>query len=195
MCIWILQALALLLIFCNCKDAGWSYLGINSQLSSSLPCLLPFPPSLFCFILLVGRITDFFFFLMWKFLRHVWLFATPWTIQSMEFSRPEYWSGWPFPSPGDLPNIGLEPRSPALQANSLPTELLGKPSKKMRQLQLYVGFTMLFKEHPTRQSSRNPVTQETKNQSTHSLIRSLKIIFNWCQIWTDHKVTEASKIA
>ena len=34
------------------------------------------------------------------------------SIQSMEFSRPEYWSGWPFPSSGDLPNPGIEPRSP-----------------------------------------------------------------------------------
>ena len=40
----------------------------------------------------------------------------------MEFSRPEYWSGWPFPSPGDLPNPGIEPRSPALQVDSLPAE-------------------------------------------------------------------------
>ena len=45
----------------------------------------------------------------------------------MEFSRPEYWSGQPFPSPGDLPNPGIKPRSPALQADSLPTELSGKP--------------------------------------------------------------------
>ena len=44
----------------------------------------------------------------------------------MEFSRPEYWSGWPFPSPGDLPNSGIEPRSPALQVDSLPAELEGK---------------------------------------------------------------------
>ena len=41
----------------------------------------------------------------------------------MEFSRQEYWSGSPFPSPGDLPNPGIEPGSPALQADSLPTEL------------------------------------------------------------------------
>ena len=41
---------------------------------------------------------------------------------SMEFSRPEYWSGLPFPSPGDLPNPGIEPRSPTLQADSLPAE-------------------------------------------------------------------------
>ena len=45
----------------------------------------------------------------------------------MEFSRPEHWSGWPFPSPGDLPNLGIEPRSPALQADSLPAEPPGKP--------------------------------------------------------------------
>ena len=45
----------------------------------------------------------------------------------MEFSRPEYWSGLPFPSPGDLPNPGIEPRSPTLQADSLPAEPPGKP--------------------------------------------------------------------
>ena len=45
----------------------------------------------------------------------------------MEFSRPDYWSGYPFPSPGDLPNSGFEPRSPALQVDSLPPEPQGKP--------------------------------------------------------------------
>ena len=45
----------------------------------------------------------------------------------MEFSRPEYWSGKPFPSPGDLPSPGIEPRSPALQADSLAAETQGKP--------------------------------------------------------------------
>ena len=49
-------------------------------------------------------------------------------LQSMEFSRPEYWSGQPFPSPADLPNPGIKPRSPALKASSLPAELQGKPS-------------------------------------------------------------------
>ena len=52
--------------------------------------------------------------------------ATSW-VQSMEFSRPEYWSGQPFPSPGDPPNPWIEPRSPALQADSLPAEPQGKP--------------------------------------------------------------------
>ena len=51
---------------------------------------------------------------------------TLWTIQSMEFSRPEYWSGQHFPSPGDLSNPGIEPRSPALRADSLPAEPRGK---------------------------------------------------------------------
>ena len=45
----------------------------------------------------------------------------------MEFSRPEHWSGQPFPSPGDLPNPGIKPRSLALQVNSLPAEPQGKP--------------------------------------------------------------------
>ena len=62
-----------------------------------------------------------------KSLSHVWLFVTPWTVAyqapwSMEFSRQEYWSGLPFPSPGDLPNPGVEPRSSALQADTLPSE-------------------------------------------------------------------------
>ena len=45
----------------------------------------------------------------------------------MEFARPEYWSGEPFPSPEDLPNPGREARSPALQVDSLPAEPQGKP--------------------------------------------------------------------
>ena len=48
---------------------------------------------------------------------------------SMRFSRQGYWSGLPFSSPGDIPNPGIEPRSSALQADSLPTELQGKPSE------------------------------------------------------------------
>ena len=67
-----------------------------------------------------------------KSLSRVRLFATPWTVahqapQSKGFSRQQYWSGWPFPSPGDLPDPGVEPRSPALRAGSLLTEPPGKP--------------------------------------------------------------------
>ena len=46
---------------------------------------------------------------------------------AMEFFRPEYWNGQPSPSPGDLPNPGIKPRSPTLQADSLPSEPQGKP--------------------------------------------------------------------
>ena len=46
----------------------------------------------------------------------------------MGFSRQEYWTGLPFPSPGDLPNPGIEPRSPTLQVDSLPAEPQGKPN-------------------------------------------------------------------
>ena len=65
-------------------------------------------------------------------LSHVELFAAPWTVTgqaplSMEFSRQEYSSGQPFPFPGDLPNPGIEARSPALQADSLLSEPPGKP--------------------------------------------------------------------
>ena len=49
------------------------------------------------------------------------------TPPSMEFSRQEYWSGLPFPSPGDLPDAGIKPRSPTLQADALPAEPQGKP--------------------------------------------------------------------
>ena len=60
------------------------------------------------------------------------LSATPWTVayqapSSIGFSRQEYWSGLPFPSPGDLPDPGIELGSPELQADSLPTELSGEP--------------------------------------------------------------------
>ena len=60
------------------------------------------------------------------------LFVTPWTVAcqaplSMGFSRQEFQSGLPFPSPGDRPDSGIEPKSPALQVDSLPTELQGKP--------------------------------------------------------------------
>ena len=65
-------------------------------------------------------------------LSSVCIFAIPWTVAyeislTMEFSRQEYWSGLPFPSPGDPPSPGNEPRSPSLQADSLPSE----PHSKM----------------------------------------------------------------
>ena len=66
-----------------------------------------------------------------KLLSLVQLFATPWTVAyqaspSMGLSRQEYWSGLPFLSPGDLPDPGIEPGSPALEADALTSEPPGK---------------------------------------------------------------------
>ena len=71
-----------------------------------------------------------------KLLSPVRLFSTPWTVAcqaplSMEFSRQEYWSGLPVPSPGDLPDPAIEP-SPTFQADALPSELPGKPLDSQR---------------------------------------------------------------
>ena len=76
----------------------------------------------------------------------VQLFEAPWTVArraplSMEFLRQEDWSGLPFPSPGDLPNPGIEPKSPALWVDSLPAELPGKPNLKIKQ-----GVKTFFKQ-------------------------------------------------
>ena len=69
-----------------------------------------------------------------KSLSRVQLFATPWTVayqspQSMEFSRQEYWSGLPFPSPGDLPHPGIETESPTLQGILYQLSYQGSPQK------------------------------------------------------------------
>ena len=63
-----------------------------------------------------------------KLLSCVWLFVIPWTVAyqappSIEFSRQEYWNRLPFPSPGDLPDPGIKPTFPPLQADALPSEL------------------------------------------------------------------------
>ena len=67
-------------------------------------------------------------------LSHVRLFVIPWTVARqtplpMDFSKQEYWSGWPFPSPGDLSDPGIEPASPVLQADSLPLNYQGSPNE------------------------------------------------------------------
>ena len=72
---------------------------------------------------------------------HVRLFVTPWTVAyqaplSMRFPRQEYWSELSFFSPGDLPDAGVEPGSPALQVDSLPSEPPGKPPV-VRNIALY----------------------------------------------------------
>ena len=77
-----------------------------------------------------------------KSLSHIQLLATPWTVAyqaspTMGFSRQEYWNGLPFPSPGDLPNPGIKPGSPALQADTLPSEQPGKVGRRIDAFELW----------------------------------------------------------
>ena len=83
-------------------------------------------------------------------LSRVRLFATPWTVAhqappSMGFSRQEYWSGLPFPSPGDLLDPGIEPRSPALQADALTSEPPGNPRDRTHIFYVFcIGRQVLY---------------------------------------------------
>ena len=77
----------------------------------------------------------------------VQLFETPWTAAyqlplPMGFSRQEYWSGLPFPSPGDLPDLGIEPRSPALWVDALPSELPAKSKHVQGTFVFYYVFIL-----------------------------------------------------
>ena len=81
-------------------------------------------------------------------LSHVRLFETLWTVAHqaplfMGFSRQEYWSGLPFPPPGDLPDSGIEPTSPALQVDSLPLSHLGSPGRRDR----IILIILVFRKH------------------------------------------------
>ena len=96
-----------------------------------------------------------------KSLSHVWLFATPWTIAhqaplSMEFSRQEYWSGLPFPSPGDLSNPGIKLGSPTLQADALPSEPPGKP---------YTPKELIWKEKKNQRKIKDSIASQLKKMN------------------------------
>ena len=87
----------------------------------------------------------------------VWLFATPWTVAcqaplSVEFSRQEHWSGFPFPPPGDLTDPGIKPASPAWQVDPLPLELPGKPDYAQTCL-------MIFLKHRAQDFPGGPVAK------------------------------------
>ena len=113
-------------------------------------------------------------------LSHVPLFVTPWTIAcqaplSMEFSRQEYWSGLPFPSPGDLPDPGVEPRSLTLQADSLPSEPPGKPFSGINDLIL-----LLFS--PLCRTLCDPMDCRPPGSSVHRILQAR--ILEWVAIST-----------
>ena len=112
----------------------------SSTLHCSPPCLCPggFPCELHQWTPALWILKRCWKKLKWKFLICVWLFATPWTVVcqaplSMEFSRREYWSGLPLPSPGDLSDSRIKSRPPALQTDSL----LSEPGKPW----IYAGFS------------------------------------------------------
>ena len=142
-----------------------------------------------------------------KLLSCVILFETPWTVAyqvppSMEFSRQEYWSGLPFPSPGDLPDPGIKPRSPTLQADALPTEPPGKPiigkGGQQTQTSFWSQGTYVIEGeakhemdhkktapwHKVRQSSV-PFPGDSRPCSTHSvgLFLTLKLAATWEWLW------------
>ena len=90
-----------------------------------------------------------------KSLSRVQLFGIPWTVVyqaslSMGFSTQEFWSGLPFPSPGDLPDPGIEPRSPALQADTLPSE---PPSDCQRSVHELITYPETTPHHLTFKST------------------------------------------
>ena len=113
-------------------------------------------------------------------LSHVQPFETPMNcvacqaLLSMEFSRQGYWSGFPFPSPGDLPNPRIEPTSPALQADALPSELLGKPLG----LTLYPSFPLISPSLPSHQVS----VSVTKSRRLFYNISTINPLIFYCLV-------------
>ena len=104
----------------------------------------------------------------WTSLSRVVFFANPWTIQSMEFSRPEHWNEQMFPSPGDLPNPGIEPRSPTLRVDSLPAE----PQERPRILE-WVAYT--FSRESSQPRSRTGVSCIAGRFFTNWAIREARV--------------------
>ena len=89
-------------------------------------------------------------------------------MQSMEFSRPEYWSGFPFPSPGALPDLGIEPWSPALQADSLLTDVVFE-----ELLCIFALFAFYYCCLKKEESQRKKI-QEINNQKANHKIEELE---------------------
>ena len=114
--------------------------------------------------------------------------VTPWTVAcqaplSMGFSRQEYWSGLPCPSPEDLPDLGTEPRSPTLEADSLLTEPIGKPQWASVQFSSVAQSCPTLRPHESQQA-RPPCSSPTPGVHSDSCLLS-----QWC-----HPATSSSVI-
>ena len=104
----------------------------------------------------------------------------------MEFSRPEHWSGWPFPSPGNLPNLEIEPRSPEMQLDSLPAEPPVKPKNTG------VGSLFLLQQiFPTQESNRGllhcrQILYQLSYQGSPHLVKAMvfPVVMYGCENWT-----------
>ena len=101
---------------------------------------------------------------------------------SMEISRQEYWNGLPFPSPRDLPNSGIEPGSPALQADTLPSE---PPGKLTKHVYIYIFQQKVLKRETRRKKDsifkalRRKIQQ---NDHSSNMINKIKAFFNQMKI-------------
>ena len=114
-------------------------------------------------------------------------YVTPWTVAhqaplSMDFSRQEYWSGLPFPSPGDLPDPGIKSKSPSLLADSLSSDPLGKPHtmkyqtiKKKKEIMPFVATWMDLKI-----ITLSEVSQKEKDK--YYIVSLICVIYNMTQI-------------
>ena len=138
-----------------------------------------------------------------KLLSRVRLFVTPWALQSLEFSRPESWSGQPFPSPRDVPNPGIKPRSPTLQADSLPAEPQGKPNSPLKHnLKQFIFIRQvpcLCSKSPVLQGTSMSVIERprsiTQDEETFYNAENLSSIGDQIkiQIWIGNKNTQVFK--
>ena len=121
-----------------------------------------------------------------KSLSCVRLFVTPWTVAhqaplSMGFSRQEYWCGLPFPSPGDLPNPGIEPRSPTLKAEALTSE---PPEKPLGKFEYFRFSTIMHCDCQTQNLASNYAFRKAQMKVTEfcGVYDITRTLYNWEKI-------------